>query len=126
MLVEGNGFAATSVDQILVEARISKGAFFHHFESKKALARALVERYVDVDLALLSQGLDSVANVEETHRSGVLPTEPRTDRWSGLADGPREHLLQGSQGRCGYGLPTEAPGGPRVVESHGAERTSWA
>lgn len=55
--------------------RASASAFFHHFESKKALARALVERYVDVDLALLGQGLDSVANVEETHRSGVLPTE---------------------------------------------------
>ena len=65
MLVERNGFGATSIDQILAEARTSKGAFFHHFESKKALARALVERYVDVDLALLGRGLDSVANVED-------------------------------------------------------------
>jgi len=80
MLVERNGFGATSVDQIQAEARTSKGAFFHHFESKKALARALVERYVDVDLAPLGQGLDSVANVEETHRSGVLPTERLSGR----------------------------------------------
>lgn len=56
-LVEQNGFAATSVEQILERAGSSKGAFFHHFASKQVLARALVSRYVDADLEMLAQGL---------------------------------------------------------------------
>lgn len=62
-----NGFAATSVDQILEVAGSSKGAFFHHFETKRDLARALVGRYVDADLRLLEQGL-AVAAREESSR----------------------------------------------------------
>lgn len=64
-LVERNGFAATSLEQILEAAASSKGAFFHHFDSKRALARALVERYVDADLGLLRQGLDAVVDVAD-------------------------------------------------------------
>ncbi|MBL9150972.1 MAG: TetR/AcrR family transcriptional regulator [Verrucomicrobiales bacterium] len=36
------GFAGTSVDQICAEAGLTKGSFFHHFESKEALAEAAV------------------------------------------------------------------------------------
>jgi len=52
-----DGFSATSVDDVLTAASTSKGAFFHHFESKQALADALVERYVAADLSLLGEGL---------------------------------------------------------------------
>jgi TetR/AcrR family transcriptional repressor of nem operon len=50
-LVIENGYAATSVDQVIADSGTSKGAFFHHFDSKLDLARALVERYAagDVD-----------------------------------------------------------------------------
>jgi TetR/AcrR family transcriptional regulator, transcriptional repressor for nem operon len=37
-LVVRQGFSATSVAQICEEAGLSKGAFFHHFESKEAAA----------------------------------------------------------------------------------------
>lgn len=60
-LVERNGFAGTSVDAILGNSGSSKGAFFHHFSSKRALAQALVERYVEADLAMLRRGLDAAA-----------------------------------------------------------------
>ncbi len=60
-LVIRNGFAGTSVDQILAASGSSKGAFFHHFPSKQALARALVTRYVDADLAMLAAGLEAAA-----------------------------------------------------------------
>ncbi|MFT4264713.1 MAG: TetR family transcriptional regulator [Nocardioides sp.] len=60
-LVERNGFAATSVEMVLSEAGSSKGAFFHHFPSKRALAHALVERYVAADLGTLAGGLEAVA-----------------------------------------------------------------
>ena len=64
-LVERNGFAATSVDQILDAAATSKGAFFHHFDSKRALAAALVDRYVDADLLMLREGLDATADLDD-------------------------------------------------------------
>lgn len=43
------GFSATSIDDILQNAAITKGGFFYHFNGKKELARALVERYLDED-----------------------------------------------------------------------------
>lgn len=60
-LFESNGFAATSVEAIIEASGTSKGAFFHHFESKRALSQALVERYVEMDLTMLQAGLDAVA-----------------------------------------------------------------
>lgn len=54
-LVLERGFAATRVDAILAGAGASKGAFFHHFPSKAALGRALVERYAARDLELLER-----------------------------------------------------------------------
>lgn len=62
-LVIENGFAATSVDQVLRAAETSKGAFFYHFDSKVALARALTERYVAADIGELRAALDATADV---------------------------------------------------------------
>ena len=56
-LVIENGFAATTVDAVHRRSETSKGAFFHHFASKRSLADALVERYVAGDLAMLEEGL---------------------------------------------------------------------
>jgi TetR/AcrR family transcriptional repressor of nem operon len=62
-LMVRNGFAATSVDQILTTAKSSKGAFFHHFASKQELAVALMDRYVEADLGQLQRALDAVEDV---------------------------------------------------------------
>lgn len=64
-LVIENGFAATSVDLVLREAGTSKGAFFHHFDSKADLARALTERYVAADVGQLHAGLDATRDVTD-------------------------------------------------------------
>jgi TetR/AcrR family transcriptional repressor of nem operon len=56
-LVIENGFAATSVDQVIVESGTSKGAFFHHFRSKLDLAQALVARYAAADIAHLDEAV---------------------------------------------------------------------
>lgn len=37
------GYEATSIDDILTEAQLSKGAFYHHFRSKEDLLEALAE-----------------------------------------------------------------------------------
>jgi TetR/AcrR family transcriptional repressor of nem operon len=54
-LVLEQGLAATSIDDVLTAAGTSKGAFFHHFPSKNALARAIVERYAEGDVAFLEE-----------------------------------------------------------------------
>jgi TetR/AcrR family transcriptional repressor of nem operon len=54
-LVLEHGFAATSIDQILAAVGITKGAFFHHFASKEALADALMERFAATDEAMLNE-----------------------------------------------------------------------
>lgn len=70
-LVIDNGFAATSVDQVIAESGTSKGSFFHHFASKLDLAHALVDRYVAADLAQLEAGLDH-ARATTTDPAGQL------------------------------------------------------
>ncbi|MEQ6900318.1 TetR/AcrR family transcriptional regulator [Nocardioides sp. YIM 152588] len=64
-LVIENGYAATSLDHVLRAAGTSKGAFFHHFDSKLDLARALTERYVTADIANLHAALDATADVAD-------------------------------------------------------------
>ncbi|TGD71786.1 TetR/AcrR family transcriptional regulator [Mangrovimicrobium sediminis] len=44
------GFSATSIEEILEKAHITKGGFFYHFPGKSELARALVERYLRDDM----------------------------------------------------------------------------
>lgn len=46
-LVRAQGFADTSVDQLCVEAGVTKGAFFHHFPSKEALGVAAADYWSD-------------------------------------------------------------------------------
>lgn len=61
-LVIDQGFAATSVDQVIAASGTSKGAFFHHFDSKQALARDLVSRYAAADVGQLEA---AIAHAEE-------------------------------------------------------------
>ena len=56
-LVIDNGFAATSVDEVIAASKTSKGAFFHHFGSKLDLARALVARYAAADIEQLNRAV---------------------------------------------------------------------
>jgi len=50
--VLAKGFAATSIDEILFEADITKSGFFYHFRDKNDLALALIERFRDRDLGV--------------------------------------------------------------------------
>lgn len=69
------GFAGTSIDELIVEAGISKNGFFYHFKDKNALARALLQRYLDTEEAVLDEAFEYGRN---TH------TDPLKSFLSGL------------------------------------------
>jgi AcrR family transcriptional regulator len=41
------GFAATSIEEVIAEAQITKSGFFYHFKDKNELAREMLRRFVD-------------------------------------------------------------------------------
>ncbi len=43
------GFDATSIEEIVAGVDITKSGFFYHFQDKNALARALIERHIEVE-----------------------------------------------------------------------------
>lgn len=57
-LILDRGFGSTTVDSIIKQAGVSKGAFFHYFANKEELGHALVARYADIDLAHLENTLE--------------------------------------------------------------------
>ena len=51
--VLAKGFGATSIEEIIAEAGITKSGFFYHFKDKSELARGLVDRYAGQNDRLL-------------------------------------------------------------------------
>ena len=47
--VLAKGFGATSIEEIIAEAGITKSGFFYHFRDKNELAREMLRRYVASD-----------------------------------------------------------------------------
>ena len=45
--VLAKGFGATSIEEVIAEAGLTKSGFFYHFRDKNELARAMLRRYVD-------------------------------------------------------------------------------
>ena len=45
--VLAKGFGATSIDEVIAEAGITKSGFFYHFKDKNELARQMMLRYVE-------------------------------------------------------------------------------
>ena len=52
--VRARGYAATSVDELCRHAGVTKGAFFHHFESKDALAVAAANHWSETTAAMFA------------------------------------------------------------------------
>ena len=47
------GFAATSIEELVEAAGITKSGFFYHFKDKNDLARQLLERFLDDDVRII-------------------------------------------------------------------------
>jgi AcrR family transcriptional regulator len=50
-----SGFAATSLDHVAERARVTKGAIYHHFASKRDLFMAVLERQQEVSAGTVTQ-----------------------------------------------------------------------
>ena len=47
--VLAKGFDGASIDEIVAGAEITRSGFFYHFRDKNALAKALIERHIEVE-----------------------------------------------------------------------------
>jgi TetR/AcrR family transcriptional regulator, transcriptional repressor for nem operon len=47
-LIREKGYSSTSVDELCIHAGVTKGAFFHHFKSKDALAVAAANHWSEI------------------------------------------------------------------------------
>jgi AcrR family transcriptional regulator len=63
------GFAATSLDQVAQRARVTKGAIYHHFASKRDLFMAVLERQQEI-------------SAQSVTRAGANAL----DAWSGIVE----------------------------------------
>jgi len=63
-LVMSKGFAGMSIDDVLKETDLTKGAFFHHFKTKADLAEQLMHWYAESDMNMFRTFL---AEAEAAH-----------------------------------------------------------
>ena len=63
--VLAKGFDATSIEEIVAGAEITKSGFFYHFRDKNALAHALIERHIEVEDALFDGLFERAAELSD-------------------------------------------------------------
>jgi AcrR family transcriptional regulator len=66
------GFAATSIEELISAAGITKSGFFYHFPDKGELAKALLQRYLDQDEELLDDLFGRADELNEDPLHGYL------------------------------------------------------
>lgn len=64
------GYSATTVDQICADAGLTKGSFFHYFDSKEAIGHAAVEWWGQMGTALYAEAWadESMDPLKQLHR----------------------------------------------------------
>jgi TetR/AcrR family transcriptional repressor of nem operon len=128
-LISERGIAATSLDEVIERARVSKGQLYHYFDDRAALLRAVVEHNtegvisylgeVDDSWAAIRSWLDSMVELQIERRAcggcpvgSLVPQLAETDeqarealaasfaRWEGLlGDGLRSMQARGKLDR---------------------------
>src|ERR1700683_2544499 len=77
------GFAGTSMADLLGHAQVNSGSFYHFFESKEALLRAVLESYVgalrpmvvDPAFATTDDPLERIFAILAGYRERILHTD---------------------------------------------------
>lgn len=111
MLMLRDGYSATRVDVVIAKAGLSKGSFYHFFDSKEALALAALERYC----------------ADRVNRLATGDYAAETDPWR-RANGFLEHAstVAADVWKAGCllaNLATDAAGSSRVIASALRTRT---
>lgn len=70
--VLAKGFAATSIEELIAAVGITKSGFFYHFKDKAELAKAMMERYIARDRALLDGLFARADELNEDPLHGML------------------------------------------------------
>lgn len=70
--VLAKGFEATSIDEIVANAEITRSGFFYHFKDKNALARALIDRHVEVENKLFDDLIGRAQELSEDPLQAAL------------------------------------------------------
>ena len=63
--VLAKGFGATSIEEVIVEAGITKSGFFYHFRDKNELAHDMLLRYMDADRRILDDVFGRAAELSD-------------------------------------------------------------
>jgi TetR/AcrR family transcriptional repressor of nem operon len=79
------GFAGTSMAELLAHAQVNSGSFYHFFDSKEALLRAVLEQYsellrpmvVDPAFASSRKPLERIFAILAGYRERILGTDSR-------------------------------------------------
>ena len=66
-----HGYAATSLDAIVAEARVTKGALYHHYSGKQALFEAVFERVESAGAASIQASLQGHEDPWQKALSGL-------------------------------------------------------
>jgi AcrR family transcriptional regulator len=96
-LFADQGFAATSLDQVVADAGVTKGALYHHFDGKRELFRAVFDREHARIAALVVE---------------AAAAEP--DAWSAFYAGCRAFFEE-----------TQSPGSQRIALLDGPSALGW-
>ncbi|MGI9421693.1 MAG: TetR/AcrR family transcriptional regulator [Hyphomicrobiaceae bacterium] len=70
--VLAKGFDGTSIEEIVANAEITKSGFFYHFRDKNALARALIERHIEVEEQLFDDILGRARDLTDDPLQAAL------------------------------------------------------
>src|SRR5207302_5046308 len=66
-----HGYAATSIDDIIQQAGVARGALYHHFSGKEALFRAVYETVEGEVFSRVMQAATAQASPWEAVRAGL-------------------------------------------------------
>jgi AcrR family transcriptional regulator len=66
------GFGATSIEELIAAAKITKSGFFYHFRDKSQLARVLLSRYLERESALFDDLFRRADELNEDPLHGFL------------------------------------------------------
>lgn len=84
-LFADHGYAGTSLDEVVAAARVTKGAFYHHFPSKIALFESVFASLQDTTVATIREAYEAGGDPWDQARNGLrafleVSREPRYRR----------------------------------------------